>query len=159
MPGQAAGAELPTLHAWTHRPKNQGGTDPQPPRGHFEIKVFADRDALDGNLPDSSIVVSTGDAKFVFWIPDDLDNTELVGAAAGVSVAGTVTVQIRNVTQAFDFLSTKITIDSGEYTSYTAAIPPVITANQPVAKGDRIAIDVDAAGGTAEGLGVLLEFA
>lgn len=146
-------------HGWTHRPRLEGGTDPLPPRGVYEIKVFADRDSLDGNLDDTAIVVSTGDGKFVFWIPEDLDHTELVHVAAGVSVAGAVTVQIRNITQAFDFLSTKVTIDSAEFTSYTAATPPVITASQPVAKGDRIAIDVDAADGTAEGLGVILEFA
>lgn len=28
MPGQASSPDLPALHAWTHRPKSQGGTDP-----------------------------------------------------------------------------------------------------------------------------------
>jgi len=129
-------------------------------RGFFEMKVFADRDALDGSLPDEAIIVSTGNGKFVIFIAEDLDGTELVHAAAGVSVAGAVTVQIRNITQSnLDLLSTRITIDSGEYTSYTAATPPVIIANQPVATGDRIAVDVDAADGTAEGLAVILRFA
>ena len=69
------------------------------PLGYYEIKVFADRNALDGNLPDEAIVVSTGDGKFILAIPEDLHGTELVHAAAFVSVAGEVTVQIRNVTQ------------------------------------------------------------
>lgn len=147
-------------HGWTHRRRQQGGSDPLPPLGHYEIKVFADREALDGALPDSAIIVSTGDAKFVFVIPDDLDGTSLVHAAAFVSLAGAVTVQIRNITQTYDFLTTKVTIDSGEYSSYTAATPPVIdTPHDPVAKGDRIGVDVDAADGTAEGLGVILVFA
>lgn len=149
----------PDFHAWTHRPKKLGGTDPLPPRGYFEIKVFADTNALDGNLPDTARIVSTGDGKFVFVIPEDLDQTELVHAAAFVSVAGAVTVQIRNVTAAYDFLTTAITIDSGEYTSYTAATPPVIDTTKIVDVGDRISIDVDAADGTAEGLGIILQFA
>ena len=130
-------------------------------RGHFECKLFADRNALDGNLPDTAIVVSTGDGKFVIDpIPEDLDGTQLVHAAAGVSAPGAVTVQLRNITQSnLDLLSTRITIDSGEYSSYTAATPPVIIASQPVATGDRIAIDVDAASGAPEGLSVVLRFA
>ena len=147
-----------SYHAETHRPHTRGGSDPLPALGFFEIKVFADPNAVDGNLPDSARVVAVGDGKFIFAIPRDLDGTELHHAAAYVSVAGAVTVQIRNVTQSYDFLSTKITIDSGEFTSYTAATPPVITSSLVVDKGDRIAIDVDAADGTAEGLGVMLHF-
>ena len=150
---------LPGHHGWAHRPRWLGGADPDTPIGLFEIRVFADRGALDGNLPDEAIVVSTGDGKFVFPIPHDLDQAELVHAAAGVSLAGAVTVQIRNVTGAYDFLSTKVTIDSGEFTSYTAAAPPVIDDTKFVDKGDLIAIDVDAADGTAEGLAVILHFA
>jgi hypothetical protein len=75
-------------------------------------------------------------------------------------VAGAVTVQLRNVTEAHDFLSTPITIDSGEFTSYASATEPVINAaNAEVTTGDLIAVDVDAADGTAEGLGVILVFA
>jgi hypothetical protein len=44
-------------------------------------------------------------------------------------------------------LSTKITIDVSEYTSYTAATPCVINNSYKlVSTGDRIAIDVDIAG-------------
>ena len=121
--------------------------------------MFADPNALDGNVPDIARIVSTGDGKFIFVIPEDLDGTELVHAAAYVTVAGAVTVQIRNITQAFDFLTTKITVDASEFSSYTAATPPVIDDDLVVDKGDRIAIDVDVADGTAEGLGVILMFA
>jgi len=149
----------PVYHGWNHRPKLRGGSDPLPPVGHFEIKVFADTNALDGTLDDIARIVSTGDGKFIFAIPQDLDGCELVHAAGYVTVAGAVTVQVRNITQAYDFLSTRITVDSGEFSSYTAVTEPVITPDQLVATGDRIAIDVDAADGTAEGLGVILMFA
>lgn len=117
----------------------------------LQIKVF-----------DDNTVITTGDGKFIFLISDDLGGLDLIDADAyvtTVSSSGTPTVQIRNVTQAADMLTTRITIDASEFTSYTAATPPVIDlANDDVATGDRIAIDVDVAGTGAKGLGVTLEF-
>jgi hypothetical protein len=57
-------------------------------------------------------------------------------------------------------LTTKITIDSGEKTSYTAATPPVInTSNDGVATGDEIRVDVDAISTTPpNGLSIILGF-
>lgn len=133
-------------HGHTHRFRSQGGTDPAF-AAHYEIKVFADGSA-----------VTTGDGAFIFAIPDDVGGCRLSDADAFVTTTGTgTTVQVRNVTGAVDMLSTRITIDSGETTSYTAAAPPVINqANAVVAKGDLVAIDVDVASG--EGLGIILEF-
>lgn len=116
-----------------------------------EIKVFDDATAL-----------STGDGKLIFGVDDNMDAWRLIDADAyvtTVSSSGAPTVQIRNVTAAVDMLSTSITIDANEFTSYTAATPPVVNAsNAKVAAGDRIAIDVDGAGTDAKGLGVWLEF-
>ena len=55
-------------------------------------------------------------------------------------------------------LSTAITIDDTEFNSYTAATQPVINfTNAQLAKGDRIAVDVDDAGdGAAKGLTIVL---
>ena len=98
--------------------------------GHYEIKVFADRDALDGN------------------------------AAAGLSEAGEVTVTLRNLTQSAELLTTPITIDAGEFSSYApGTTQPVIDDDVVMDKGDRISVNVDAADGTAEGLVVILTFA
>ena len=56
-------------------------------------------------------------------------------------------------------LSTEITIDVSEFTSYTAATPPVIdTGHDGVATGDILRIDVDVAGTGAKGLIVVLTF-
>lgn len=138
----------PPYHGRTHIP---GGTDPIPGHPMFAIKVFSDL-----------MTVTTGDGKFIFAIPDDVDGMNLIDADAfvtTVSSSGTPTVQIRNITQAVDMLSTRITIDANEFTSYTAAAPPVInTANDDVAVSDLIAIDVDVAGTGAKGLGVYLTF-
>ena len=107
-------------------------------------------------------VLTTGDGKMLWTVPSDLGGMNLVDADAAVhtvSSSGTPTVQIRNVTQTADMLSTRITIDANEKTSYTAATAPVIdTANDDVATGDEIAIDVDVAGTGAQGLDVILVF-
>lgn len=136
----------PEYHAWTHSPN---GTDANP--APYSIKVVND-----------TTVVTVGDGQFIFMIEDDVAGCRLVQAQAyvtTVSSSGLPTVQIRNVTQAVDMLSTKITIDASEFTSYTAATPRVINlANSDVARGDLIAVDVDVAGTGAKGLGVILRF-
>ena len=98
----------------------------------------------------------------IFLVPQELNGYNLVGANAfvtTVSSSGTPTVQIRNVTDAVDMLSTRITIDASEYTSYTAAAAAVVDATyDDVATGDRLAVDVDVAGTGAKGLGIVLTF-
>lgn len=119
----------------------------------FEIKVI-----------DDTTTLTTGDNKMKICIPAHMNGLSLTAAHAFVTTAsssGTPTIAIRNTTNGnVDMLSTNITIDANEYTSYTAATPPVInTSNDNVATGDIIAIDCDAAGNSAKGLGVILIFA
>lgn len=107
--------------------------------------------------------VATGDGKAFFEVPEELNGMNLTGVGAFVYTAGTtgtMDVQIRNITQAADMLTTKITIDTTEVSSRTAATPAVIdAANDDVATGDRIAIDVDAIQTTkAKGLYVWFRF-
>ena len=106
--------------------------------------------------------LATGDSQFHFFIPPELDSWDLVDADAAnatPSTTGNPTIQIRNVTDAADMLSTKITIDTAEKTSYTAATPPVIdTANDSVVTGNEIAVDIDSAGANPEGLNVILQW-
>jgi hypothetical protein len=106
---------------------------------------------------DPATNTATGDGKAFFRVPSVMNGWNLVGVNATVYTAGTTnttTVQIRNITQTADMLSTAMTIDSGEVDTSTAATPPVIdTNNDDVATGDRIAIDVDAISTTpAKGL-------
>jgi hypothetical protein len=106
---------------------------------------------------------STGDGKQFFHVPPALNGMNLVYVHAAVYTAGTtgtMDVQIRNVTDAVDMLSTKLKIDSTEVGTDTAATPPVIdTTKDDVATNDRIAIDVDAVHTTpAQGLVVTLGF-
>jgi len=114
---------------------------------------------LEIHVTDTTLAV--GDTAATFFIPAELNAFDLIKAEACVKVADTAgipTIQIRNVTDAADMLTTKITIDSGEKTSYTAATASVIdTGNDSVATGDEIAIDIDS-GTSAEDLYVILTF-
>ncbi|MBN1535937.1 MAG: hypothetical protein JW908_04335 [Anaerolineales bacterium] len=106
--------------------------------------------------------LSTGNGKDYLYIPEALDGYVLKAAHAAVdtvSSSGLPTVQIRNVTQAVDMLSTPITIDVSERTSYTASAQPVVDAlNNSVSKADIIAADVDGAGTGTKGLTLILTF-
>lgn len=142
---------MTSYHGWTHKPKVRGGVDPL----HYAvlfIKVFADTET-----------VTTGDGKFIFEVSHDMDRLSLVDVESyvtTVSTSGKPTVQIRNVTQAVDMLSTRVEIDANEKNSKDAATQFVINAaNDDVVWGDHIAIDVDVAGTGAKGLGVMLTFA
>lgn len=115
------------------------------------VKVIADDTAL-----------TTGDGKVTITIPQELTGMNLVGAHAAVytvSSSGTPTIQIHNLTDVQDMLSTLITIDANEFSSYTALAPPVINAAlDDVVTGDRLRIDVDVAGTGTAGLDVILSF-
>jgi hypothetical protein len=106
--------------------------------------------------------ITTGDGKAFYRVPSTLNGCNLVGVAASVSTvssSGIPTVQIHNLSQTADMLTTKLTIDANETDSSTAANAAVIdTANDDVATGDKLRIDIDVAGTGAKGLIVELQF-
>ncbi len=109
--------------------------------------------------------LTTGDGKAYAMIPAALNGMNIVSAHAGlttVSSSGLPTVQVRRIRDAVadvDTLSTRITIDANEATSYTAVAQPVINgSNALVSTGDRIAVDIDVAGTGAKGLIVAITF-
>ena len=110
----------------------------------------------------AGVALTVGDGAAFFTVPLALNGMNLVSMATAlttVSSSGLPTVQIANVTQGADMLSTKCSIDAGELTSYTALTPAVIdTANDDVATGDLLRFDIDVAGTGAKGLQVILEF-
>lgn len=111
---------------------------------------------------DDATTVTTGEGKLIFCIPAALNGFNLTAAAAfvtTVSSSGAPSIGVRNVTDSVEMLSTNVTIDASEFTSYTAAAAAVVdTAHDDVATGDLIAVDVDTAGTGAKGLGVILTF-
>lgn len=112
---------------------------------------------------DPTADLTTGNGKAYLHIPASIGGMNLVTVHAEVITAGTtgtLDIQIHNLTQAADMLSTVLTVDSGETGSDTAATPAVIdTANDDVATNDVIRLDIDAVHTTAaKGLIVTLEF-
>ncbi len=135
-----------------------GGSDPIPSLSTASADVV-----LEIKVVDDQSEVTVGDGQFAFAISSDLNGWTLLSAHAYVtdaSSSGLVTVQVRNVTNGnVDMLSTRVTIDVSEFTSYTAATPSVVNGtNAGVSTGDIIGIDVDVAGTVALGLGVILTF-
>lgn len=130
-------------------------------------------DALAGSAHGTKIVqitcfdyttnVATGNGAGYILTPAAVNGMDLVAVHAEVITAGTTgttNIQIANVTDSVDMLSTVLTIDSGETGSDTAATPAVInTSSDDVATYDLLRIDVDAVSTTPpQGLIVTLEF-
>lgn len=115
-------------------------------------------------IADAGTTPSTGDGQAHFLVPPELNGMNLVdadGVVTTVSSSGTPTFALRRERSgsAVDMLSTNITIDTNEKTSYTAATPPSINgANDDVATGDIIYVDLDVVGTGAMGHGVVLSF-
>ena len=106
---------------------------------------------------------ATGDGKKYFSIPSALNGMNLVrvyGRAITAGTTGTMDVQLHNVTDAADILSTKLTWDSTEAGTDTAATAVVInSAADDVATNDLIRVDVDAVQTTpAQGMILVLEY-
>lgn len=110
-----------------------------------------------------TVDMATGDGILGFHIPPSMNGMDLIYVHAEVTTAGTTgtcDIQVRNATQAADMLSTKLTVDSAETGSDTAATPAVIdTANDDVTTNDFIKIDIDAVHTTAaKGLNITSAF-
>jgi hypothetical protein len=109
--------------------------------------------------------LTTGDGKAYLRIDTPVAGKNLVSVHAKVITAGTTNttdIQIARVRAgvAVDMLSTKLTIDSTETGSDTAATPAVINAsNRGVILHDLLRVDIDAVSTTApKGLLITLGF-
>lgn len=119
------------------------------------IKVLANDTAL-----------TTGDGKAYITIPIELNGMNLILAHAAVYTTSSGAAPAVSLERSTDFgsgwddmLSTGITIDATEYSSYTAGTLPVIDgAKDDVATGNWIRVNVDTAGTGTKGLDVILTF-
>lgn len=111
----------------------------------FELMTFTRYFTV---MLNKDVSLVTGDDAARIRIPSELNGYRISEVAMSrKSGTGVLTVQLRNVRTGNDILSTKLTIDSGETDTITAATPAVInTANDDVQTGDQIAVDVDIAG-------------
>ena len=100
-------------------------------------------------LVNDSTALTSGDGKAYFpRIPSYLNGWNIIEVAANmVAGTGAVTIQLYNLTQTADILSTTLTIDANEKDSKDAATPAVIdTSEDDLQTVDRIRIDIDGAG-------------
>ena len=116
-------------------------------------------------VADFTADIAEGNGKFYLHIPAGLNGMDLVEVHAKVITVGsgsTVDVQIHNLTDGSDMLSTSLTIDNGELDSKDAGTAAVINGSEDdVVTNDVLRIDVDGNGGdttVAKGLIVTLGF-
>lgn len=151
-------AENVSVHPYTVRPDDYGAGPGVWEEQENDIVRYVQVSVLDYGT-----FVIVGDGKWYGHIPPGLNGWNLGYVHAKVitpGTTGTLDIQIHNITQAVDILSTKLTIDSGETGSDTAETPAVIdTDNDDVATNDVLRIDVDAVHTTKpKGLIVTLGF-
>jgi hypothetical protein len=97
---------------------------------------------------EDDVIVEDGVGAWFLHIPPDLDGLDLVYCHAENDTAGSggtlLTLQIHNIDNAVDMLSTLLTIDLTEVGSDTAVAPAVINgSNDHVNTNDKIRIDCD----------------
>jgi len=109
-----------------------------------------------------TIAPATGNGITHITIPSTLDGKNLFSAQAHVYTVGTTgtitNIQLHNLTDGNDMLSTPITIDLNEKDSSTAATPSVTGTYNGVSTADVIRIDVDAVATNTLGLEVRMVF-
>ena len=128
------------------------------PIDQFEESAFARKIA--SILVNDSTVLTTGDGKAYFRAPDILNGWSIT-SVRGARVAGNDNIQIQlyNVTQGTDTLSTALWIDGFEKDSTTAGTSTAIkAAEDDLTTADRFRIDVDIAGTDTTWLEVQVEF-
>ena len=102
---------------------------------------------------DETTAITTGTAKVTFRMPWA---ATLVAVKAGLTTAPTGAAFIADINKnTSTVLSTKLSVDAGEKTSYTAATPAVISVSA-FAIDDEVTIDFDQVGSTIAGAGVKL---
>jgi len=124
------------------------------------ITSFTERTLIVKCVADT-IGPSVGNGITHVTIPSTLDGKNLSSAQAHVYTAGTgslTTVQLHNLTDGQDMLSTPITIDASEKDSSTAATPSVTGSYTGVSTADVIRIDVDVVATSTLGLEVRMVF-
>ena len=125
------------------------------------ISVFVERTVVIKCVADG-IAPAVGDGITHFVIPSTMNGKNLSSAQAHVYTVGTggsiTNVQLHNLTDGNDMLSTPITIDLNEKDSSTAATPSVTGADNGVSTADVIRVDVDAVATNTKGLEVRMVF-
>jgi hypothetical protein len=126
--------------------------------GAFVPMFGASVDVLESAIipcSDETSNITTGTAKRTFRMPYA---ATLVAVRAAMNTAPTGSTAVFDINKnGATMLSTKLSIDATEKTSYTAATPVVISVSS-LAIDDEITIDFDQVGSTVAGTGVKITF-
>ncbi len=136
-----------------------------------QSKITARSDAWDAKvvilkLYNEGSAIASGDGKGYFSVPAALNGMNLTSVGGHLYTAatsGVVQVQIRNVTSAVDMLSAAKLLEwdvteKDTATAAAASAAVINTANDGVATGEEIAVDIDAAASGAKGMEIRLTF-
>lgn len=142
--------------------KTVAGTGIVVPQATVAILFCDGTNILDANAPiesficaisDESMPITNGTAKITFRMPYAFSLTDVRASLTAASSSGVPTFDINE--NGSSILSTKLTIDVGELTSTTAAIPYVFS-DQALANDSSITVDIDVAGTNATGAKITL---
>lgn len=100
---------------------------------------------------DEKTALSTGAAKVTFRMPFAMTGVTVRASVTTAPTGSVLTVDVNE--NGASILSTKLTIDAGEKTSTTAAVPAVLS-DTVLADDAEITIDIDAIGSTVAGKGL-----
>jgi len=109
----------------------------------FEIEVA---------ISDESTALTTGDNKIIFYAPMNATISEVFTGLSNQSSSGAVTCDLNK--NGSTMFSTKPSIDASEDTSLTGTAAVLSTTTWT--KGDKMAVDLDAAGTGAKGLKMII---
>jgi len=107
---------------------------------------------LEVAVSDETTSLTTGTAKITFYAPMNATITEVFTGLTGQSSSGVVTADLNK--NGSTMFSTNPSIDASEDTSLTGTAAVLSTTTW--AKGDKMTIDIDAAGTSAEGLKMII---
>jgi hypothetical protein len=105
---------------------------------------------------DETTALTTGAGKVTFRMPYAMTLSSVRASVSAAPTGAAIQVDI-NETGSGTILSTKLTIDAGEKTSTTAAVPAVIS-DTALADDAEITIDIDVVGSTIAGAGLKVTF-
>jgi hypothetical protein len=111
-------------------------------------------EVLERAISDEVTNLGTGTAKLTFRMPFGFNLTGIRASVNTAPAGSAITVGV-NLTGIGSILSTDLTIDDGEKTSVTAAVPAVISV-ATLADDAEITVDIDTVGSTTPGKGLKL---
>jgi hypothetical protein len=149
------------------------GSVPAPAAGQDGYQLQGDAGWVNPNVITFTIdvfehdttVIAAGSRRVNIPIPPILAGYDIVDgdvrlftAASGGATKTTVQIVRTRSGTPVDVFSTEITVNVGSRDSYSAAVPPVVNvANDDLAQGDFLGVDVDVAGGTTPPVGMWVE--